>query len=77
MNNFFKTLLTWNWANIGKAVVGGATGLLTYPAVIATVPIIPVPMAIIIAVVIGAGSALGMHVAHTAEPPIVPVGERK
>jgi hypothetical protein len=77
MGNFFSTLFKWNWVNIGKAIVGGASGLMSYPAIIAALPLISPPIAIVVAVVIGAGTALGLHGYHVADPPQVPLGNQK
>lgn len=76
MNTFFSTLLKWNWANVGKFASGIAVAVLSAVAAgaIAGAPPILVALAPYLAAAIGGGTVLGLHAAHTAEPPKVPLG---
>lgn len=67
MSNFFSTLFKWNWANIGKAIVGASASVLTLAATSAIV--LPTPVTIAATVAVGIGSILGVHAYHEATPP--------
>lgn len=71
MNNFFKTLLTWNWANVGKFASGIAVAVLSAVAAgaIPGVPVLLIELAPYLATAIGGGVVLGIHGVHTADPP--------
>lgn len=73
MNNFFSTLFKVNPANIAKVILGAATGVMAAAAFVSFPPAILASSVIIISI----GTTLGLHKAHTAEPPAIPVGERK
>lgn len=71
MGKFFKTLFTWNAANVGKFIVGAAQTILVTES-LTPGDSFPSLLKLIAALIVGAGTTLGIHLAHTVEPPIIP-----
>lgn len=71
MSKFFKTLFTWNLPNIGKLIVGAAQTILVAES-LTPGDSFPNVLILVAALVAGAGTTLGIHLAHVIEPPPPP-----